>query len=84
MVADAWFPGWRARIDGRDIPIHRVNQLLRGVIVDAGQHQIEMTFEPRGWRTGVSLTRIGMLALLALACAWAWPRRLGPRQESSP
>jgi len=70
VVADAWFPGWRARMDGRDIAIHRVNQLLRGVIVDAGRHQIEMTFEPRGWVTGVRLTRSGLLVALMLAIGW--------------
>jgi hypothetical protein len=70
VVADAWFPGWRARMDGRDIAIHRVNQLLRGVIVDAGRHQIEMTFEPRGWATGVRLTRSGLLVALVLAIGW--------------
>jgi len=78
VVADGWFPGWRARVDGAEIPIHRVNQLLRGVIVEAGHHRIEMTFEPRGWATGVSLTRIGMLVALILSIAWgpwAWRGR---------
>jgi hypothetical protein len=73
VLADGWFPGWHARVDGAEVPIHRVNQLLRGVIVGAGRHRIEMTFEPRGWAAGVRLTRGGLLALLILAAAWgAW------------
>src|SRR5439155_23358817 len=78
VVADGWFPGWRARVDGADVPIYRVNQLLRGVIVEGGRHRIEMTFEPRGWATGVRLTRTGMLASLILSMAWglwAWRGR---------
>jgi hypothetical protein len=70
VIADAWFPGWRARLDGAEIPIHRVNQLLRGVIVERGHHQVEMTFEPRGWAAGVRLTRLGLLVMLALGIAW--------------
>jgi hypothetical protein len=83
VLADAWFPGWSARVDGREVTIHRVNQLLRGVIVEAGRHRIEMTFVPRGWETGVRLTRLGLLAITALALAWcAWAIR-GPRAASS-
>src|SRR5262249_24912268 len=80
MLADAWFPGWRARVDGADAPIHRVNQLVRGVVVGAGRHRVEMTFEPGGWAVGVRLTRIGLLAAAALALAWAvweWRDRRG-------
>ena len=78
VLADAWFPGWRARVDGADVPVHRVNQLLRGVVVPDGRHRIEMTFEPRGWATGVRLTRIGMLLAAALGlawCGWGWRAR---------
>jgi hypothetical protein len=75
VLADAWFPGWRARVDGSDVPIHRVDQLLRGVIVPEGRHRLEMTFQPRGWASGVRLTQIGMLLAAAFTlvwCVWAW------------
>ncbi|HEY2954712.1 MAG TPA: YfhO family protein [Candidatus Eisenbacteria bacterium] len=70
VLADAWFPGWSARVDGGEATIHRVNQLVRGVAVPGGTHRIEMTFVPEGWRTGLMLTRVGWLALAALAAAW--------------
>jgi Bacterial membrane protein YfhO len=76
VVADAWFPGWSARVDGAETMIHRVNQLVRGVAVPGGTHRIEMTFVPEGWRTGLMLTRLGWLVLAALAAAWgAWTMR---------
>jgi hypothetical protein len=78
VLADAWFPGWSARMDGAPVTIHRVNQLLRGVIVEAGRHSVEMTFEPRGWATGMRSTRMGLMVLTILAVAWtvwAWRGR---------
>jgi type VI protein secretion system component VasK len=41
------------------------------VVVEGGHHRVDMKFEPRGWEAGVRLTRIGMLALLALAVVWS-------------
>ena len=76
VLADAWFPGWSARVDGAEVPVHRVDQLVRGVIVEAGRHRVDMTYEPRGWGVGVGLTRLGLLAAAALALAWgAWEWR---------
>src|SRR5262249_25500286 len=41
VLADTWFPGWKARVDGRPAPIVRTDQLLRGVVVGAGTHTVE-------------------------------------------
>jgi hypothetical protein len=80
VLADGWFPGWRARIDGRETPLHRVNQLVRGVAVPGGRHRVEMRFEPQGWRTGVRFTNLGLVATLVLALAWAaWTWRVARR-----
>ena len=62
VVADAWWPGWSADLDGTATPIRRVDHSLRGVAVPAGVHRLRMRFVPEGWATGVALTR-GALAL---------------------
>jgi hypothetical protein len=73
MLSDVWFPGWKATVDGRDVPIHRVDYLLRGVQVGPGEHTIVMTYQPWSWRIGwiVSLT----CALLLLGALWKSARR---------
>jgi uncharacterized membrane protein YfhO len=86
VLADAWFPGWSARVDGRETALHRVNQLVRGVAVPAGRHRVEMTFIPRGWHAGLLLTRLGLLATLATGlawCAWALRSALDPPRARS-
>ncbi len=70
VLADTYFPGWKATVDGEDAPIVRTDHLLRGVVVGKGAHTIEFRYAPWSWRVGwiVSL-------LTALGLGWlAWKR----------
>jgi len=71
VVTDSYFPGWTATLDGRPVSIHRVDQMLRGVAVPAGTHQLRMVFVPEGWRAAVPVTRAALGAWLVAAAAWA-------------
>jgi uncharacterized membrane protein YfhO len=68
VLSDVHYPGWKARVDGRDVPMERVNYLLRGVMVPAGTHRVEFVYEPASWRAGWI---ISVLAVLAVAVAIA-------------
>ena len=69
VIADAWWPGWSADLDGVATPIRRVDHSLRGVAVPAGTHRLGMRFVPEGWATGVALTRAALALWLAAALA---------------
>ena len=71
VLADTWFPGWRAKVDGRDAPIVRTDQLLRGVVIGRGAHTVEFAYAPWSWRVGWI---VSLLTALALAVA-VWRRR---------
>ncbi len=45
-VSELDFPGWKADVDGHDIPIHRANGMFRAVCVPAGDHNLQFTFHP--------------------------------------
>jgi hypothetical protein len=68
VIADAWFAGWRARIDGTPVPLDKIDGLVRGVAVPAGTHRVRLDYEPPGWRVAVGLSRIawGVLAACAI------------------
>ncbi len=66
VLTDVWFPGWKATLDGREVPIERVDSMLRGVAVKPGRHRIEMRYEPLSWRVGWIVSLAAALVLAAL------------------
>jgi hypothetical protein len=61
--------GWKAFIDGKETPIVKVNYLLRGLAVPAGNHAIEFRFAPEQYNKGKKLTSIFSIVLLLLIAA---------------
>jgi hypothetical protein len=64
VLTDTWFPGWRATVDGRAVEIEKAYGAFRGVMVEAGDHTIEMRYRPWSVFVGAALT--GAAALVAL------------------
>jgi len=58
--------GWNAYLDGRKVPHIRVNYVLRGMRVPAGNHKIEFKFEPEVYQTGEKIALAGSIILLLL------------------
>ena len=46
VVADTWFPGWRAEVNGRSVPIDRANVAFKAVEVPAGKVSLVFLFNP--------------------------------------
>jgi len=72
VMPDVDYPGWKATVDGRDVALHRVDYLLRGVVVPAGRHRVELRYAPASWTAG---WLISALTALALAAAFGIARR---------
>jgi hypothetical protein len=75
VLSDVHYPGWKARVDGRDAPLERVDYLLRGVVVPAGTHRVEFRYEPVSWRAGWIISVLGLLAVTAALVAGLRARR---------
>lgn len=66
VLADTFYPGWEARIDGRETRIYRANCVFRAVRVPAGRHEVEFRFAPRSFRIGLWAGVVGWLVLIAV------------------
>jgi hypothetical protein len=69
VLHDAWYPGWRAMLDGQAVPIYAADGIFRAVWVPAGRHTLVFSYAPRSFTAGalVSLAAwAGVLALLWL------------------
>lgn len=56
-------PGWNAYIDGKKTDHVRVDYVLRGMKIPAGQHTIEFRFEPQVIQTGGTITMISCILI---------------------
>ena len=78
LLTDAWFPGWRARIDGVDATVWRADYAFRAVWVPPGRHTVTFRYEPRSVRLGLVVSCLGALATLGIFVGEIWWRRMQP------
>lgn len=71
VLSDTFFPGWKAYVDGAEVPILRANYLFRAVVLPAGVHEVVFEYHPASFRAGLTVSGVFM-ALLAAAVGWAW------------
>lgn len=62
-------PGWISLLDGKEVPHHLVNYVLRGMEVPSGKHTIEFKFEPQVVKTGSTISLASSALLAILICA---------------
>jgi hypothetical protein len=70
VLTDLYYPGWKAFVNNREVPIHRANYLFRAVRLAPGHSVVRFEFQPRSFRTGLRLS-LATAALLALAVVWS-------------
>ncbi|MFH1262709.1 MAG: hypothetical protein V1495_04605 [Pseudomonadota bacterium] len=76
QIAQSYYPGWRARVNGVDAPIHPAQLLFQTVSIPAGKSEIDLTFVPTGLRPQLILVLETCSLFLTLAL-FLLPRRNG-------
>jgi uncharacterized membrane protein YfhO len=72
VLTDTWYPGWTARVDGREARLWRANHAFRAVRLSAGEHLVEFHYEPAWLALGLAMSGAG-LAGVALLLATGRP-----------
>lgn len=74
VFSEVYYPkGWKAFVDGKEVPILRANYVLRALEVPAGKHTIEFKFEPKPFTIGNKVTMAsGWVLLLAVLGSIGW------------
>ena len=70
VVAESYYPGWQATVDGQPAQILLTNYISQGVVVPEGKHTIEMKYEPESFRNGAFLSLAGVVGLAGLIFWW--------------
>jgi hypothetical protein len=80
VLAENWYPAWKARVGGTEAPVLRANHSLRAVPVPSGQSEVEVFYDA-GTLSGPLLLTLASL-LLACGAIFVRPRARPERPES--
>ncbi len=79
VVAENWFPDWRATVDGKAAPVLRGDWTLLTVPIPAGARTVELAFRSPAYALGrgVSVASVGITLALVLVPALLRRRKRG-------
>jgi hypothetical protein len=91
ILADPFFPGWKALLDGRALRIEAKPGAPMEMRVPPGSHRVEVRYRPLSWRVGWAIALAAAVALAvclrpsgglerALSPGGGRPREAGPRR----
>jgi len=64
VLSEIYYPaGWRAYIDGKQVPIIKTDFALRGIVVPQGSHNITFAFNPTSYTVGKTFAWGGNIAI---------------------
>jgi hypothetical protein len=63
VIAQAFYPNWRAQVDGRGTQLWRANHAFQALEVPAGRHQVTLAYRDRAFYAG---------AVISAACIVLW------------
>lgn len=84
VLADTFFPGWRAQVDGAQAPIYRANHTMRAVAIGPGPHLVTFTYWPKPFWVGLVLSLGTLGGLSGAAIFYIWQRRALHRSGDRP
>ena len=59
--------GWNAKVDGKKVKVYKANGMFMGILMEKGNHQLEMHYETPGLKVGALISVIGCAGVLVLA-----------------
>ena len=75
VFSEVYYPGWTATVDGVDVPLGRVDYVLRALRVQPGSHEVVLRFFPRSVKTTETIAYAAMALLLLLVVGSAFWRQ---------
>lgn len=74
VLRDAFYPGWKATVDGQPARVEQADFMFRAVVLDKGFHKVEFMFEPASQTLGLTMSAVSLLLAVLFAIRGRTPR----------
>ncbi len=75
VFSEIYYPkGWKAFVDGKEIPHFQVDYVLRAMLLPDGKHEVEFKFEPQSYFVGNKISEASSVLLLLAIAAYLFFR----------
>jgi len=64
FLADPYYNGWRAKVDGEEVKVLRANYSYRAIAITGGEHLVEFYFDPWWFKAAVVLSTVSLIVLV--------------------
>jgi hypothetical protein len=81
VLAESWYPGWRARVDEREVESLPANGWMRAFRIPAGEHPVQVYYHQNYLALGLGISG---LSLVVVGVLFAWERRGSPPSSRGP
>ena len=68
-------PGWKAKVNGVEVPIYQTNHVLRSVHVPAGTSKVVFEYDTTSWKRTRILSRLSFFFILIVLGGIFWKQR---------
>jgi len=70
VFADSWTPNWKAFVNGKPVPVAKIDVAFRGILVPGGTSEIIFRYENRSVWVGEMVSGIAVLFCLGVLYCW--------------
>jgi hypothetical protein len=72
VLSEAFYPGWKACLDDREVKIYQANFAFRAVPLPAGMHTVTFVYDPISFRIGKAITIFTLITFIFLSIGYAF------------
>jgi len=66
VLRDTWYPGWKAFVNNKEIPIDKYLNIYRQINIPKGENSIEFIYQPKSFYYGLYLSGFALIIWLIL------------------
>lgn len=78
FLSEAYYPGWKAYVDGKEQTIARAEELFCKIPVAAGRHEVKFIYDPLSFKVGAGISIFSLLLSAFCLLKWGGQRELNP------